>query len=997
MKETLERSVQAKRGPLVALFIPFFLLLLCILPIGSSEAPPPSEKPLLLLGDKDYLPITYLERGAAKGLDVDLAKAPFRPPGRETLREAIALTISAFLVLLLGAMALWVMTLKKYIRVRRRAETALRGSEEQFRALMEQAPEGILVFDVDQGRFVETNAKAELLFGRERKDLLAAGPEQFLLPQQPDGRPIRESMREYGERALAGETLVFERAIRNAGGEHRVCEVRLVRLPAPDRRLVRASLIDITKRRQAEAALREAEERYRRFVQMSAEGVWRLDVVPPVPVTLDEQEQAEWILHRARLAECNDALVRAYGYEKAAEMLEARLGPDDVMRGSLEEKLGLIRRFIQSGYRITDLEIPNRDHDGKPIWGLSNNVGIVEGGHLTCIWGTRRDITQRKRTEEALAERTRQLEAVRTVSEEITRELELSTLLALIARRAMDLVGAKTGTLFLWDEATKLLVPHARFGEGEFWGEITLRIGQGLSGTVAQRRTGLIVDDYATSPYALPAVLERARLGPAIAEPLLYQERLLGVIALSNDKEAGRRFSPADQELLRLFANQAAIAIENARLFEAAQHELADRVRAEEAVAARTRQLEAVRTVSEEITREMRLPVLLELIVERAVRLVGAAGGSVMLWDASRSILVPGVWVGRSPAGRDPSHIALDEGVSGTVAAQRRGMIVNDYRRSPLARPLLLERTNVSAVIAEPLLYQDRLVGVIHLDNGETDRRFTEPDQEILRLFTAQAAIAIENARLYEAAQHELADRARAEQHLERSREQLRALSSRLQSLREEERTRIAREIHDHLGQLLTALKMDLRTLDRRMSGLGDTELRTALHSKIRAATELADEMITSVQRIASELRPGILDRLGLAPAIEVEAQGFQSRTGIQCQWSLPTDLVAISPDHATTVFRIFQEILTNVARHAQATQVTVRLSCEEDTLLLQVADDGIGIQEGDIQNPKSLGLLGMQERAAILGGKITFSGRAGTGTTVTVQLPLGEKAGQNQ
>jgi PAS domain S-box-containing protein len=242
----------------------------------------------------------------------------------------------------------------------------------------------------------------------------------------------------------------------------------------------------------------------------------------------------------------------------------------------------------------------------------------------------------------------------------------------------------------------------------------------------------------------------------------------------------------------------------------------------------------------------------------------------------------------------------------------------------------------------------------------------------------------------------DITERKQAEKRLQQSRERLRALSSRLQSLREEERTRIAREIHDHLGQMLTALKLDLRSLERRISGMAETDLRTALAGKVTSATALADETIQSVQKIASELRPGILDRLGLAAAIEAEAQAFQDRTGVHCEWVLPQDPVAIPASQATAAFRIFQEVLTNVARHAQATRVAVRLVCEADNLLLEVSDNGIGIQKGDLENPKSLGLLGMQERAAMLGGQTTFGQPGGTGTTVTVRLPLREKAGPN-
>jgi len=206
----------------------------------------------------------------------------------------------------------------------------------------------------------------------------------------------------------------------------------------------------------------------------------------------------------------------------------------------------------------------------------------------------------------------------------------------------------------------------------------------------------------------------------------------------------------------------------------------------------------------------------------------------------------------------------------------------------------------------------------------------------------------------------------------------------------EAERTRIAREIHDHLGQLLTALKLDLRSLERRASVLSDTELRTALVGKINSAKELADETITSVQKIASELRPGILDRLGLAAAIEVEAQAFESRTGVSCSCVVPRELADIPQDRATAAFRIFQEIITNVARHAHATEVRIQLAVNMEALELSVTDNGIGLQANHFSNPKSLGLLGMRERAEILGGQIEFrKPEGGKGTVVAVRLPL--------
>jgi signal transduction histidine kinase len=232
----------------------------------------------------------------------------------------------------------------------------------------------------------------------------------------------------------------------------------------------------------------------------------------------------------------------------------------------------------------------------------------------------------------------------------------------------------------------------------------------------------------------------------------------------------------------------------------------------------------------------------------------------------------------------------------------------------------------------------------------------------------------------------------RAEERLTKSRERLRNLSRRLQSLIEDERMRISREIHDELGQVLTAVKLDLSLLRRRLVSGGLVDLSENVLENEQAISRI----LQSVRKIATELRPGVLDELGVAAAIDWMAKDFRKRTGLDCNVTLRS-VDKISDDAlATSIFRITQESLTNVMRHAAATKVNVILEKKENTLVLEVTDDGVGIPEQQIVDTKSLGLIGIRERVLLLGGEATISGEPGRGTRVRVTLPLGKRAAGN-
>jgi PAS domain S-box-containing protein len=237
--------------------------------------------------------------------------------------------------------------------------------------------------------------------------------------------------------------------------------------------------------------------------------------------------------------------------------------------------------------------------------------------------------------------------------------------------------------------------------------------------------------------------------------------------------------------------------------------------------------------------------------------------------------------------------------------------------------------------------------------------------------------------------------RKHAEDELRASREQLRALAAHLQSVREEERKRIARELHDELGQSLTGFKMDLVWLRNRLQAADPSLDRTPLLEKIATMTGLLDGVAVLMRKLCTELRPGVLDDLGLTAAIEWLAREYQKRTGIQCDLKLETDDLTVDPEHSTALFRILQELLTNVARHAQATRVTVLLKGSPTQLLMEVEDNGRGIKEPEKAGAKSLGLVGLRERAFILGGEVQIEGAPGKGTRVRVTMPLLEPAAE--
>ena len=303
------------------------------------------------------------------------------------------------------------------------------------------------------------------------------------------------------------------------------------------------------------------------------------------------------------------------------------------------------------------------------------------------------------------------------------------------------------------------------------------------------------------------------------------------------------------------------------------------------------------------------------------------------------------------------------------------------YARQEMLR---LKATDLST---EPAATKAAIERVAARSSGHTTldyRTHTRKDGRHFPVEISSGSIMIKGRNMICAAIRDITTRKEHEETLRRSRELLRSLTRRLQAVREEERMRLSREVHDVVGQALTGLRMDLAMIEREAPTAQET-----LRNRIDSMKQAIDDTVQVARRIAHDLRPGILDDLGVLAALEWEAEKFEARTGIACTFTETIAEIDLDPEYTTAIFRICQEILTNVARHAGATQVNIDAAIRNEDFVLTVSDNGRGIREEDLTNTKSLGLLSMRERVLPWDGCVDFHGVPDAGTMVTVTLPL--------
>jgi signal transduction histidine kinase len=521
-------------------------------------------------------------------------------------------------------------------------------------------------------------------------------------------------------------------------------------------------------------------------------------------------------------------------------------------------------------------------------------------------------------------------------------ELSLDSLLQRLTELSAELTGARYAALGVIDPSGLRLERFITHGLDD---EQRAAIGdpphgRGILGALITDASPLRLHAIGDDPRSVGFPPNHPPMNTFLGVPVLLRGIAYGNLYLT-EKECGADFNDADQELVGLLAAQAAVAIENARLYESATRW--------------SRQLESLFEVSSALARETDLDRLLALVARHLQELLETRLVTVVLPGGTEQLRVV------AAAGEEAEELlgeamSLHGSKAGRVLSRRRSERVDSMLDDPEVDLALSRRLSSRTGLWVPLLVQDRPIGVIAAyDKLSTpDARFTDDDVRLAETFASRAAVAVE-----------LSERV--------ARDALR----RVVAAQELERQRLARELHDETGQALTSILLGLKQLE----GAGSPE-------SVAALRELVVATLQDVRKLAVELRPKVLDDFGLVPALERLTQGFVEHTGIAVDLEASSLTGRLPREVETAIYRIVQESLTNVVKHARAERVSILLTRANGRIKAVIEDDGTGFDPSAIDGG-GIGLVGMRERIELLDGTLMVESSATSGTTVAVEVPV--------
>ncbi len=525
----------------------------------------------------------------------------------------------------------------------------------------------------------------------------------------------------------------------------------------------------------------------------------------------------------------------------------------------------------------------------------------------------------------------------------LTSELSLDAVLQKLVETAAELTGARYAALGVIDRdrrglerfLTTGIDPDTQAAIGD------LPKGRGLLGALIDDARPLRLHDIADDPRSVGFPPNHPPMKSFLGVPVLLRGYAYGNLYLS-EKENGEDFTQGDQDVVMLLASQAAVAIENARLYESATRWL--------------RQLESLIEVGNALSMELDLDRLLDLVARRLRELVGARLVLIALPKPDGKL---GVEAADGDGAAEILGVRLDAEASkmGRVLERRRSERVDSMIDDIEVDQETARRVNAMTGLYVPLIARGRAIGVVAVhDKAGEDARFSEEDLRLVETFGNRASMAVDLSQRVE-------------------RDTLR----RAMDAQELERRRLARELHDETGQALTSLLLGLRAVEE-----ADEDERRKRLAEVR---ELAVATLQDVRRLAVELRPKALDDFGLVPALERLVATFTEQTGIRVDLEQTLGGTRLPPETETALYRITQEALTNVVKHAHATRVSIVLTRKDASVTAVIEDDGRGFDPGSTREG-GYGLLGMRERVELIGGRLDIEAND-AGTTVVAEVPV--------
>ena len=526
----------------------------------------------------------------------------------------------------------------------------------------------------------------------------------------------------------------------------------------------------------------------------------------------------------------------------------------------------------------------------------------------------------------------------------LSSELSLDALLQRIVETAATLTGARYAALGVIDSTGTALERFLTIGvDDETRGEIgDLPHGRGILGVLIRDAEALRLDDIADDPRSVGFPPGHPPMRSFLGVPILLRGVAYGNLYLT-EKEGGGGFTEDDLELTQLLAAQAAVAIENARLYESSTRWL--------------RQLQSLNEIGDALVSELERDTLLGLIARHLRELVHAKLVLIALPDGDDLRIAAAD--GEETYGIVGMELALHGSKAGRILERRRSERIDSVLDDPEIDHRAIRRLGVHAALYVPLVARGRAIGVViaHDREGPTPA-FTDDDLRLAETLSQRAAVAVD---LTERVSREAVRKVVAAQELERA--------------------RLARELHDETGQALTSILLGLKGVEQ---AVATEEARAALAS----VRETVSSTLQSVRRLAVELRPSALDDFGLVPALERLAATFGEQTGVRVDFEAQVDEGRFAPEVETTLYRIVQEALTNVVKHAGASRVSILVVRRGDAVAAVVEDDGSGFEPSTAREA-GLGLAGMRERMALVDGALRVESSEGGGTTIAVEVPV--------